>query len=62
MTTPSRRAFVSLTALTITLALGACMRAPSGPLAAPVTQAVTIRFDNLSREHVHVYLIGLERE
>ena len=60
MTTPSRRAFVSLAVLTLTLAAGACVRAR--PMSAPVIEAVTVRFDNLSRERVHVYLIGLKRD
>jgi hypothetical protein len=62
MTTPSRRAFVSLAALTLVLVPGACRQAPVRPAATPAAQAVTIRFDNLSRESVHVYLIGLKRE
>ena len=62
MTTPSRRAFVSLAALTCTLVLGACVRSPSPVVSGAATHSVAIRFDNLSREHVHVYLIGLKRE
>jgi hypothetical protein len=62
MTTPSRRAFVSLAALTLMHVPGACIKAPAPPSTAPAAQAVTIRFDNLSRESVHVYLIGLKRE
>jgi hypothetical protein len=67
MTTPRTRALVSLAAtMTITLALGACVRAPSrmaldGP--APMEgRSLAIRFDNDTREHVHVYLIGRQRE
>jgi hypothetical protein len=67
MTTSCRRAFVSITAtMAITLALGACVRAPSRPVpdAQLLTDAhqFTIRFDNLGRERVHVYLIGPTRE
>jgi hypothetical protein len=67
MTTPCRRAFVSIVAtLTITLALGGCIRTPSRTaldgLTAPVADPHTIRFDNLGRERVHVYLIGAKRE
>lgn len=66
MTTPCRRALVSLAVtMTVTLALG-CVRAPShstmdGPSR---TQApsFTVRFDNQARDYVHVYLIGEKRE
>ena len=67
MTTSYRRAFVSIAAtIAITLELGACVRAPSRPV--PDAQLLadahqfTIRFDNLARERVHVYLIGATRE
>jgi hypothetical protein len=67
MTTLRRRAFVSIAAtMTMTLALGACVSAPSRPvLNAPIsteTRPLTIRFDNLARESVDVYLIGAKRE
>jgi len=66
MTTLCRRAFVSIAAtMTITLALGACVSAPSRPALEPIsTEAhpLTIRFDNLGRERVDVYLIGAKRE
>ena len=67
MTTTCRRAFVSITAtMAITLALGACAHAPSRPVSDGQLLAdahqLTIRFDNLARERVHVYLIGATRE
>ena len=67
MTTLCRRAFVSIAAtMTMTLALGACASAPSRPvLDGPIsieTRPLTIRFDNLSRGSVDVYLIGATRE
>jgi hypothetical protein len=65
MTTPRRRAFVSIAATIITLALGACASAPSRPMSgghmATDTRALTIGFDNMARERVHVYLIGPQR-
>ena len=67
MTTPRTRAIVSLAArLSLTLALGACVRGPARPaLDGPASvegRPLTIRFDNGGREHVHVYLIGEKRE
>jgi hypothetical protein len=67
MTTSCRSAFVSIAAtIAITLALGACVRAPSRPvpdaLQSTDARPATIRFDNLGRERVHVYLIGATRE
>jgi hypothetical protein len=66
MTTPRGRALVSLVATLTTIGLGACIRTPSRQVAdvpAPVERApLTIRFDNSGREHVHVYLIGDQRE
>ena len=61
MTTPYRRAFVSMAAtMIIALALGACVRQlPPRP---EDDRAFTFRFDNDGREHVHVYLIGVERQ
>ena len=67
MTTPRRRAFVSIaaTVITLTLALGACAGAPSrlisGGQMATDRRALTIRFDNMAPERVHVYLIGPQR-
>jgi hypothetical protein len=67
MTTPHTRAFVSLAAtMAVTLALGACVRGPSGPAPdapAPVHgRPITIRFDNDGHDHVHVYLVGTQRQ
>ena len=65
MTTLCRRTFVSIAA-TITLALGACASAGSRPMqnhgSSTLAGLLTIRFDNLSRETVDVYLIGTKRE
>ena len=62
MTTRRTHATVSLTAaVAVTLALGACVPGPSvPPLDPPATlggRPLTVRFDNDSREHVHVYLV-----
>jgi len=67
MTTSGQRAFVSIAAtMIITLALGACVRAPSrsvpDPLMSTYAGLLTIRFDNIGRERVDVYLIGVKRE
>jgi hypothetical protein len=66
MTTSSRRAFVSIVAtIAITLALGACVHAPSHSvpeLIATDPGQPSIRFDNLGLERVDVYLIGGKRE
>ena len=67
MTTPCRRAFVSIAAtMIIALALGACIRAPSRPMPdrqmSTDTRMLTIRFDNFAHESVRVYLIGEKRE
>jgi hypothetical protein len=67
MTTSSQRAFVSTAAtMIITLALAACARAPShtapDPLVSTYAGLLTIRFDNITRERVDVYLIGAKRE
>ncbi len=65
MTTPRIRSLVS--ALTITLALGGCASIPSN-LAAnnaavlPDGHPLAIRFDNTTRDHLHVYLVGARRE
>ena len=65
MTTSWRRAFVSLAAAT-TLTLDACATVPARPTQAECLTAQldppTMRFDNESRERVHVYLIGQNRE
>jgi hypothetical protein len=49
-----------------TLGLGACLRTPSRSALHPSPRVerapLTIRFDNSAREHVHVYLIGDQRE
>jgi hypothetical protein len=52
--------------MTITLALAACVRAPSrsapDPQISTYAGLLTIRFDNTARERVDVYLIGATRE
>ena len=66
MTTSGQRAFVSIATMIITVALGACARAPSHSVPEPLTSAyaglLTIRFENTARERVDVYLIGEKRE
>jgi hypothetical protein len=67
MTTLCRRAFVSIAAIsTMTLALGACASAPSRAVADKPfslgTRPLTLRFENLARDNVDVYLIGEKRE
>lgn len=67
MTTIRRSAFVSIAAtMTLTLALGACTSAASRPVLdgqlSTQTLPLNIRFDNLERESVDVYLIGPKRE
>lgn len=65
MTTSCRRAFVSIAAMAITLALGACVRAQSRlapDLLSTDAGPLTIRFDNLGVQRVDVYLIGAKRE
>src|SRR5258708_29478400 len=67
VTTLRIRSLVSLAAaLTVTLALGGCVSAPSHHVSdAPVPTDGTllaIRFDNEAREYVRVYLIGERRE
>jgi hypothetical protein len=67
MTTPRTRSLVSLVAaLPVALALGACAPAPprlawngAAPTAGPPRG---IRFDNDAGVHVHVYLVGEQRE
>ena len=50
----------------LTLALGACASAPARPALeqpSPIEAGqVGLRFDNLARTYVHVYLIGEKRE
>ena len=67
MTTLCRSAFVSIaTTIAMTLALSACAGTTSrGVLNQPIsteTRLLSIRFDNLSRETVDVYLIGAKQE
>jgi len=68
MTTSRPRLLVSLTVTTIVTmaALGACAGTPSGSAGgapAPVQgEPLSIRFDNDSRDYVHVYLIREPRE
>ena len=67
MITLCRRTFVSTVAITtITLALGACVSAGSRPMVDRPMSAeaslLAVRFDNLSRETVDVYLISTTRE
>ncbi len=67
MTTPRPYVLVSRAAMTIlTLALGACASAPARPALeqpSPIEAGqVSLRFDNLARSYVHVYLIGEKRE
>ena len=67
MTTHYRRSFVSIAAIIImTPSLGACVSASSHPVPdRPIASGaalLTIRFENVSRERVDVYLIGTKRE
>jgi hypothetical protein len=63
MTTPPRSTFVSLAAtIAITLALGACVRAPVQDVQSVERGRIAVHFDNEAREHVHVYLIGATRQ
>lgn len=65
MTTLCRRAFVSIF-VAMTFPLGACVSASSRPVqnrpVSTLAELLTIRFDNISREPVDVYLIGMKRE
>ena len=67
MTTPRAHAIVSFAAaMAVALTLAACVPAPArrafdGP-ASVDGPPVAIRFDNVGREHVHVYLIGSHRQ
>jgi hypothetical protein len=67
VTTLRIRSLVSLAAaLAITLTLGGCAstpttRLPEGP--APTDEpSLAVRFDNDSRDYVHVYLVGEQRQ
>lgn len=66
MTTPRIRSLVSVAAaLAATLALAGCASAPSRAATAPApieALASTIRFDNIGRDYVRVYLVGETRE
>jgi hypothetical protein len=66
MTTSDKRAFVSIATIVVTLALGACVHAPSSSVQKSLTSTyaglLTIRFDNTAGERVDVYLIGEKRE
>jgi hypothetical protein len=66
MTTPYRRALVSLAVTMTLLGLGACARTSLPPVAlgsSPMeAHPLTIRFDNDARKHVHVYLIDERRQ
>ena len=67
MTTQRPYTVVSRTAITIlTLALAACAgpqaRLATDGLSAMEARALTLRFDNQGRDHVHVDLIGQRRE
>jgi hypothetical protein len=67
MTTPRIRSLVSLAAaLTVTLTAGGCAGTaarPSLEAPAPANEPPpAVRFDNDSRDYVHVYLVGDRRE
>jgi hypothetical protein len=68
MTTPRSRANVSrAAALSVLLALGACVRpqprtAIEGRPGTEENIPLTIRFDNYATEHAHVYLVSDERQ
>jgi hypothetical protein len=66
MTTPRRRALVSLAAaLTLAASLSGCAGAHSGGAVAPAPvdgPQLAVRFDNDARSYVHVYLIGEQRQ
>jgi hypothetical protein len=67
MTTLRARTLVSLSGMaTLTLALGVCAGTPprTAPDAVGLSEAapVTIRFDNLASDYVHVYLISDRRQ
>lgn len=66
MTTPRFRSVASLAAaLTIGLTLGGCAGAPARlalEASASAYDPPVVRFDNDAHEHVHVYLVGAQRE
>lgn len=66
MTTPRIRSLVSVAAsLAATLALAGCASAPSRASATPApieSVATTVRFDNIGRDYVRVYLVSETRE
>ena len=72
MTAPCTRARRSIAVTVVTLALGACTARTARPPIEPprpdearlleAVEPATIRFDNGAREHVHVYLVGEQRE
>jgi hypothetical protein len=66
MTTPRFTSLVALaTALTMSLSVGACAGTPAQLAPEPAAasyDAPLVRFDNDAREHVHVYLVGAQRE
>ena len=66
MTTLTPRRFVSIAAtMTITLALAACASTSRPVSNRPISsesELLSIRFENLSRQTVDVYLIGVKRE
>jgi hypothetical protein len=67
MSTSRIRSLVSVAAaLAVTLTLGGCAsassRLASDGLAASEAAPTVVRFDNLARDYVHVYLIGEKRE
>jgi hypothetical protein len=67
MTTPRTRALVSFAAtIAATLALDACVPGRSIPAADPPAptdgRSITIHFENDGHDHVHVYLVGTQRQ
>src|SRR3954467_12704010 len=63
MTTRSRHSLVSLTALTLSLTVGACGGARSNSLAEepdPASGRTAIQFDNQSHDYVYLYLLGIK--
>jgi hypothetical protein len=63
MSTVRRHPFVSVIAsVTISLALAACFHGAARRPSPGDHARLAIRFDNEAREHVHVYLIGENRQ